>query len=89
MKFLCYITYSRNPEVKEPVGYCIMGDGRIWIGPTLEYTKAQVSAEHMLAEFVEDCGWILEGEEQALLDPNNQDLLLYALREKHPELART
>ena len=85
MKFLCYTTYSRDPEAKEPVGYCIMGDGRIWVGPTLEYVKSLVAQEHMLAEFVDDCGWILSGEEQALLDPDNQELLLYTLQIKNAE----
>jgi len=86
MKFLCYTIYSGNPEVKEPMGYCIMGDGRLFSGPTLDYAKHEVLGEYPMAEFLDDCGWILSGEEEALLEPDNQELLAFTLRLKYPDL---
>jgi len=86
MKFLCYETYSRDSSNKDPVCYCILGEGKIWIGPTLEYAKSQATLENAMCEFIEDCGWILEGEEQALLDIDNQELIAFTLKLRHPEL---
>ena len=79
-KFLCYTIQSTNPTVKEPVSWCIMGDGKVWSGPTLEYTKQQVLLASPFAEFLEDCGWIFPGEEHKLLEPKYRDTLEFGLK---------
>ena len=87
MKYLCYRVYSKSPEIKDPVGYCILGDGRTWVGPTLDQAKHLVLKDVVVADFLDDCGWILEGEEISLLNPDYQDLLAFNLKLKYPDLA--
>lgn len=79
-KFLCYAIQSTDPSVKEPVSWCIMGDGKVWTGPTLEYAKQQVLLTSPFVEFLDDCGWILPGEESKLLDTQYRDILEFDLR---------
>jgi len=86
MKFLCYEVYSRDPEEEEPVSYCIMGDGKIWTGSTLELAKAAALQDNILVDFIEDCGWVLEGEENFLLEQDYQDILLFTINMNHPDL---
>jgi len=59
----------------EPVSWCIIGGSRIFTGPTLEYTKKLVQLEFGHIQFIEDCGWILTGEEHKLLDPVCKELM--------------
>lgn len=81
-KFLCYAVQSGDPTVKEPVSWCIMGDGSVWSGPTLEYSKQQVLLNYPFAEFIDNCGWILSGEENKLLDKQYRDIIEFGLKLK-------
>ena len=89
MKFLCYAIHSGDPEIKEPVGYCILGAGEIASGPTLTDAKHKALHKFPSAEFLDDCGWILEGEEDKLLDFDNQDLLAFNIKQKYSEQTKT
>lgn len=76
MKFRCYAVMDPSPDGdREPLNYCISGDDRLFIGPALSYCKDEVLFEYPAAEFIEDCGWVLMGEEDMLLDVEMQILI--------------
>lgn len=76
---------SGDPEIVEPVGWCIIGEGDIWSASTLEEVKQQVKDDFLAAQFIEDCGWVLAGEETSLLEPDNQEILAFHLALKNKE----
>jgi len=80
MKFLCYSVYSGDPEIKDPISYCAMGeDGMLVSAITLEQLKMRISLDNSNSEFMEGCGWILAGEEQKLLSSECSDILKFWL----------
>ncbi len=78
-KFLCYCVNDGDPENSEPVDWCIVGNGKLWISIDLEDAKEQVLSEFPTAEFIEDCGWVLSGEEHKLLNRDYEDVFLFEL----------
>lgn len=89
MKFLCYAVYDGNPERKEPISHCAMGeDGSLTNGSTLEELKTNISTHSDNPEFLEGCGWIIDGEQQKLLDPSNAILLKFNLFLREQKLER-
>jgi hypothetical protein len=62
----CYAIYSGDPEIKEAVGYCVVGEGELFVGDT------QLEAEELAldifpdAEILDSCGWILPHETEEL-----------------------
>lgn len=85
MKFLCYDVYSGNPEDKSPVRYCIVGDGKIFADKNSEELRQKILASFPEAEFLDNCGWILSGEERDLLEPDNYELLRFNIKLRHPD----
>ena len=83
-KLLCFAVYSGAVDEKEPIGWCIMGAGILFYGDTLEEAKqeARVGTLQPNAEFLENCGWVVQGEEEKLLDDQYADLLLFNIRQR-------
>ena len=84
IELLCYRVYSGFPEDEEPMGYCVMGEGKLWFGETLDEAQSQAENEYPDAEFLDDCGWVIEGEEESLLNPDYRELLAYNINLNYP-----
>jgi len=89
MKFLCYTVYDGNPEHKDPVGHCAMGeDGFIISTSTFEDLKTTITIRDSNPELLEGCGWIIDGEQQKLQDPQYTDLLKFNMLLREARLAK-
>ena len=75
MEFLCFCTINGDIESKDPVGYVVVYDDRLFVGPTLEYCMKQALDVFPEAIFKEKCGWVLIGEEEKLTNPDYKDLI--------------
>ena len=74
--FKCFSVMSRFAEDgKNPMRYCIVGDGLLFVSPTLSLCKEDVLLEYPAAVFKLGCGWVLLDEEGELLDPEIQLLI--------------
>ena len=89
MKFLHYTIMDGNLENKKLIGHCAMSeDGVIINGETMEELEVHIKFRDPNPEIIENCGWVLQGEQQKLLDPKNADTLRFNLAAREARLKK-
>lgn len=87
-KFLCYEVYDGKPDNEKPIDYCITDLNRIWISVDLEDAKSQVLYDWPDAIFIDNCGWLLSGEEEKLLDRQFEEIFLFELMSREAKKSK-
>ena len=77
MEFWCFNVLENKVETKDPSGYVVVHGAILFSGLTLEVCKGKALIVYPEATFKDNCGWIFEGEEDKLYNPDFTSLIEY------------